>query len=318
MTRGGPSWFRTLVLFLLLAMGPAITPMPWASLWLFVPASVAVALLVSWRWGAWGVLVPVALFAACMAIVGPFSLWVWWIPAAALTGAWMGLREENGGPGEGQRAWMLLPVLLLAALLPWMDAYGTMVANLERLLREGDQQAVAFYRRLGIGADQLQALERRTVDLAAIEKKVLPSAVPTLLFLWVMLLVAMGRGVADRLARWFRWPGLSRGRLATWRLPDPAVWLLLLGLALIVARLPSWGPSAWTLLVNVSLAYCVQGIAVVQSLLLARGVPPSIITLTFVFVFAMAWPALLLATICVGLSDVWLDYRRLEAVPEGD
>jgi hypothetical protein len=96
------------------------------------------------------------------------------------------------------------------------------------------------------------------------------------------------------------------------------VWLLLLGLALIVARLPSWGPSAWTLLVNVGLAYCVQGVAVVQSLLLARGVPPSIITLTFVFVIAMAWPAFLLATICVGLSDVWLDYRRLEAVPEGD
>jgi hypothetical protein len=317
-TRRGPSWFRTLVLFLLLAIGPAITPLPWASLWLLVPASVALALLVSWRWGAWGVLVPVGLFAACMTIVGPFSLWVWWIPVAALTGTWMGLREENGGPGNGQRAWMLLPVLLLAALMPWMDAYEGLVRNVDRMRVERDQRAPAVYRQMGFSNQQVRELERRMMQYTEVEKRALPSILPTLLFLWMMLLVAMGRGVADRLARWFRWPGLSRGRLASWRLPDPAVWLLLLGLALIVARLPSWGPSAWTLLVNVGLAYCVQGVAVVQSLLLARGVPPSIITLTFVFVIAMAWPAFLLATICVGLSDVWLDYRRLEAVPEGD
>jgi hypothetical protein len=35
----------------------------------------------------------VVLFAAGMLLEGPFSLWVWWIPVAALTGAWMGLRE---------------------------------------------------------------------------------------------------------------------------------------------------------------------------------------------------------------------------------
>jgi hypothetical protein len=62
----------------------------------------------------------------------------------------------------------------------------------------------------------------------------------------------------------------------------------------------------------------VQGVAVVESLLLARGVPPSIIALTFVFVFAMAAPVFLLGAVCVGLSDVWLDYRRIESVPDGD
>jgi len=54
------------------------------------------------------------------------------------------------------------------------------------------------------------------------------------------------------------------------------------------------------------------------ALLLARGVPPSIIALTFVFVFAMAAPVFLLGAVCVGLSDIWLDYRRIEAVPDGD
>jgi hypothetical protein len=306
------------MLVLLLLGGPLMTPMPWGSLWLLVPAAVAISLLAAWRWGAWGVLAPVGLFAAAMVLEGPFSLWVWWIPVAALTGAWMGLREEGGALGEGQRAWMLLPVLLLAAMMPWMNAYTDMVAKLEHLLRDGDQQTLVFYRQLGLNAAQLHSIEQRTTEIAAFEKWALPYAVPTVLFLWMLLLVAAGRGLADRLGRRLRWPALTRGDLATWRLPDPAVWLLLLGLGLVVARWPAWGPSAWTLLLSTGLAYCVQGIAVVQSLLLARGVPPSFIALTFIFVFAMAWPAFLLATMCVGLSDVWLDYRRLEAVPDGD
>jgi hypothetical protein len=124
--------------------------------------------------------------------------------------------------------------------------------------------------------------------------------------------------IASRLAGWLRWPELSRARWTEWRLPDGAVWLLLIGLGLVVVRWPAWMPSAWTLLINVGLGYCVQGIAVVESLMLTRGVPPSIVSLTLVFVFAMAMPVFLIATVCVGLSDVWLDYRRLEDVPDGE
>ena len=89
------------------------------------------------------------------------------------------------------------------------------------------------------------------------------------------------------------------------------------GLALVLSDLKSWVPTAWTLLIVPSLGYCVQGIAVVESLLLMRGVPPSIITLTLLFVLVMAFPVFVLTTVCVGLSDVWLDYRRVEALPDG-
>jgi hypothetical protein len=92
------------------------------------------------------------------------------------------------------------------------------------------------------------------------------------------------------------------------------LWVLLAGLGLLVTQWGSWAPTAWTLLLNSALAYCVQGIAVVESLLLARGVPPSIIVLTMLFVFAVAFPVFVLTTVAVGLSDVWLDYRRLEPV----
>lgn len=290
-------------------------PMPWGALWVVVPVSVAASLLSAWRWGGWGVVTPVALFVAAMVTEGPYSLWVWWIPVAALTGVWMGLREEGGGPPAGQRAWMLLPILLLAALLPWMGNYPGLVTRIEDSLRQSDEAAVKLYQGLGYKGEQA---ERQVREYAAARKPLLPYALPTVLFIWMVALVAAGRGLASRLARRMRWPELSSGRLGDWRLPDAALWVLLLALALLAARWSTWSASAWTLLINVGLGYCVQGVAVVESLLLARGVPPSIIVLTFVFVFAMATPMFLLATVCVGVSDVWLDYRRLEAVPDGD
>lgn len=301
-----------------LALLASQTPMPWGGLWVLVPVSVAVSLLTAWRWGGWGVIAPVLLFGIAMVLEGPYSLWVWWIPVAGLTGVWMGLREEGGGPSSGQRAWTLLPLLLLAALLPWMSNYPVLIGNLESSYRQSIPEALALYQKWGSSGERLKAIERGLWEVDERNKHTLPNMVPTVIFVWMVVLVAAGRGLAARLAQRLRWPELSAARLADWRLPDGALWLLLLGLGLLVTRWPTWTPSAWTLLVNVGLAYCVQGVAVVESLLLARGVPPSIIALTFVFVFAMASPVFLLATVCVGVSDVWLDYRRLEAVPDGD
>lgn len=293
------------------------TPMPWGGLWVLVPMAVAVSLLSAWRWGAWGVIAPVALFGMAMLIEGPFSLWVWWIPVAALTGAWMGLREEGGGPPAGQRAWMLLPILLLAALMPWMANYSGLVTNFERWLRMGDQEVLTLYRQLGYQGERLKAMERTLWESAAMQRRALPYVLPTALFIWMVALVTVGRGLASRLAHRLRWPDLSPARLVDWRLPDGALWLLLLGLGLLVARWSMWSASGWTLLINLGLGYCVQGVAVVESLLLARGVPSPIIVLTLLFVFAVAMPIVfMLTTAAVGLSDVWLDYRRLEPTPD--
>ena len=55
---------------------------------------------------------------------------------------------------------------------------------------------------------------------------------------------------------------------------------------------------------------------VVESLMIARGMSGSLIVLTMVFVFALAWPAFLCIAAAMGISDVWLDYRRLESPGE--
>jgi hypothetical protein len=322
------SWIRTLLLVVSLALFAWGTPGPWGNLWWMVPAAVTAALLTAWRWGAWAVLVPLGIFVVAMVTAGPFSIWVWWIPVAALTGTWMGLREEGGGLLAGERAWMLVPVLLLAAMLPWMAKYPALVNDLQGWLQRGDQELLqaAKQQRMpqwllhvpGTPAEQAKTLEHSLAESASLRSRALPLLLPSVLFMWMAWLVAMGRTLASRLAAGLRWPRLSRSRLADWRFPDGAIWLLLAGMGLAVAGWQAWSTTAWTLLIVTGLGYCLQGVAVVESLLRSRGIPPSIVALTFVFVLLMAAPAFLLATVCVGVSDVWLDYRRIEAVPDGD
>jgi len=309
---GRPSWLRTAVLFTVLVWFAMQGPLPWGVLWLLVPAAVMMSLLATWRFGIWGVMVPVVLFAGAMVLEGPTSLWVWWVPAAALTGAWMGLREEGGGPSAGQQAWMLIPVLALAAGFPLMIRYPDLLSVVGRAMRENDMLSLNLLERVGYPAERQRELERTLLEALPLRERILPHVLPSALFLWVAVLVAAGRLLSARLAGLLRWPALSRPSFRVWRLPDGALWLLLASLAILVAQWREFFPTAWTLLINTALGYCVQGIAVVESVLLARGIPLSVIVLTMLFVFTVAMPIFMLATAAVGLSDVWLDYRRLE------
>lgn len=311
-----PAWLRVIALLLLLSVLASMTPAPWARLWLMIPVAVATSLLFGWRFGPWGVIVPLSLFGVAMALEGPYSLWVWWVPVAALTGVWMGLKEEGGGLGSGERAWLMLPVLLLAAGMPWTLHYPDFVSRAQNEMHQGDAAWIEIGRQIGYNPDRLGALEHAVQEQAQARDKILPFVLPTTLFVWVTLLVHAGRLLASSMTGVLRWPALSRAPLRAWRLPDGALWVLLAGLFLLVMQWSAWAPTAWTLILNTALAYCVQGIAVVESLLLARGVPPSIIVLTMLFVFAVAFPVFVLTTVAVGLSDVWLDYRRMEPARE--
>jgi hypothetical protein len=311
-TQGVTAWLRSALIITALGLFALQTPPPWGALWLVVPLAVAISLLACWRFGAWGLTVPVALFSVTTLREDSFGLWAWWIPACALTGAWMGLREEGEGTTGGQRAWMLIPVLVLAAGLPWLLRYPQLVEEVDRELKASDAELVRLLGQLGDQGGRLAALERAVADNAALRTRLLPHVVPTALFTWMVILVGAGRTLAARVATTLRWPALSHARFRDWRLPDGAIWVFLAGLALLVGQWPPWTPTAWTLLLNTMLGFCVQGIAVVESLLLARGVPPSLIVLTMLFVFAVAMPIFMLTTAAVGLGDVWLDFRRLE------
>jgi hypothetical protein len=313
---------RAALLTVLLCLGAlGMLSTRWAALWLVVPAVVAAGLLLTWRYGRGGLVFPVVLGVAAVAArallgEGVFPLWIaGWVPLAAVTGAWMGLHEEGGGPGAGDRAWMLLPLLILAAALPLIPGFTAFVVKFE-IVQIKEMQV--FLQSADTPAQSKEFFKQILALPVADRQEAFRSSIPLAMFFWMAMLVAAGRSFAARIATLLRWPPLSRATFAAYRLPDGALVPLLAGLALAVLAGSSWVSTAWVLLMVASLGYILQGVAVVGALLVARGVPPVFAALTLLFVMVVSLLWVLPAIAVVGLSDVWLDHRRLEPSPEGE
>lgn len=301
---------RAVLVLLLLALGAAGFAPPWALLWLGVPAITAASLLLAWRFGPWAFVLPV-LAGAWMALDAA-APWTGWAAAGGMAGAWMGLREEGGGPPAGERALMLAPLLALSALVPLLPGWNASVSSLVEFVRTQDQRTIVAAREAGMAADQLKQFEGLVRDGEAAMARTMPYVLPVLLFLWTSVLVSAGRSLASRTATLLGWPALGASPLREWRLPDAVLAVLIGGIALALFGGPKFHASAAALVAGTLVGFCVQGVAVVESALLSRGVPLALIVLTLLFMFVAAWPAFVTTATLLGLSDVWLDYRRLE------
>ncbi len=306
-----------------LTLAALATPWPWGALWLAVPLMVGASLLLAWRYGLRALALPalLAVVGALLAVIpaSGFQLWhVLWLPFASLTGVWMGVREEGGGPSLGERAWMHAPLLAAAFALPLLPGMSAALVRVEARARIEEQQVLHSLQGPDTPGTWRQMMEESSKMPAAERVRMLTYFLPNLVFLWLVVLVSAGRSLAARAAAWRGWPPLSRGGFAGWRLPDGALVPLLVGLALALFSNAAWRPGAAALLVQSLLGYSVQGIAVTQSVLLARGVPPVFVLLVMVLLFAFTLPVFLPSVALLGLSDVWLDFRRLEPSPRGE
>ena len=312
------------LLVVILLLGASGTPPPWRLLWLLVPVLVALSLLLAWRYGRAALVAPFVLLAGVAALQvvtrgTPVPLWFTaWLPLASSVGAWMGLREEGGGPTPGEKAWMVIPLLLFAAALPLVPGFPAAATRLgERTAAQVERAAAT-----GKSADlsrSWESMKREVVGKTAAERSQWDRvAIPNLMFVWMVMLAGIGRSLAGRSATLLGWPPLSRARFATLRLPDLALAPLIAGIALLAFAGGRWHPSGLTLLLHMVLGYSVQGMAVVESMLRARGMSPVLVALAMVFVIVVSLVFALPVVAVVGLSDVWRDYRRLEPSPTGE
>jgi hypothetical protein len=314
---------RAILLVGSLALSALVTPWPWAALWVAVPAVVAASLLLAWRYGPPAMAMPILLAAGSALLVafpiaGVHTWHLLWLPVASWTGAWMGTREEGGGPALGERAWMHVPILAAAFLLPLLPGMSEALTRVEARARVEEQQLIATMPGPAKPGTVRQMMEDSAKLPAADRVRMLNFFSPNLVFAWMVVLVAAGRSLAARLGTWRGWPTLSVAPLTSWRLPDAALVPLIAGLAIALFATPQWWPGAALLLAQSALGYSVQGLAVVHSVLLARGVAPAFILLVMVFLFVFTLPVFLPSAALLGLSDVWLDYRHLESSPRGE
>lgn len=264
----------------------------------------ALALELGGPWGA-GVAAGVALAAVGLVRGAPAALVValkYVLPGLAL------------GVGLARRLSTVVSVLLAAgaslvglALLVWALAPVGVgpLAYLERQLAAQVAELEAWPARVGsAGEEATWAVDATRLVVAALRL-----AGPGMMALGV-LAGALANYVVARLclrrAAGFR-------RFAEEAVPDHFVWAVVAaGLLLVSGRDPLRG-AGLSLLLVLTPVYAIQGLAVLRHFFQRVGVPRLLQVLSF-GLFAVQ-PVLLVAAACVGLSDLWIDFRKIRQAP---
>jgi hypothetical protein len=305
-------------LLLVIFVGQRVTPEPWLVLWPLVPAIGAAALLLTQtQLPALGWLPPALALGGLVAVGAANEPWAWCLAAGCLAASLLGLAERRGAAWSA-RPWAFLPVLVLAALLPLAPGYARLVADAVGGVRATQAQQLSALEATQMTPEQRAEAAQLVAAGFGFLELLARTVLPAILFAWVVALVGLGERLSRRLADFVKRPLGPGAPLALWRLPDAAVWFLVLGLALVVTKDARVVPVGINLATSVGLAFALQGFAVVQVFLTSSGMTPGLVTLLFVFVALAMWPILPVGCAGVGLMDVWLDFRRLEPRPHDD
>jgi hypothetical protein len=297
----------------LILLGELLTPQgPWSMLWPVVPVLGAASLLLSQtQVPAIGWLIPALTLAGLFIFGAAAEPWGWCLAAGNLAAAMLGFTAT----GE-KRAWAYLPVLTLAALFPIAPGYAEFVSHAVAKLHAEEVRQLAVVDTMA--ADQKLAAGQLISSGIQFALVLAQNVLPVFLFVWIALLVHLSERMARRLAELVKRPLPESLPFERLRMPDGMVWLLILGVALITLRDARSVPVGLNLSIAVGLAFALQGLSVVKVFLVAHGMTPGLIALLFLFTALTMWPILPLACAGVGLMDLWLDFRRLEAgAPEG-
>jgi hypothetical protein len=291
-----------------MALGALETPAPWHVLWLAVPGLGALGYLGNLHRRRWGWIAPLAA-AGWMVFAGFYdSIWAWLLVGGVASASLLGLARGQGAPSS-RGLWAFLPLLSLATAFPFSSLYQPAMDAASKSVEALSQEAYQSYKQMGLQEGSLGEMTEWLHQATTVWTWLVQHLLPTLLFVFGVLLVALAVLLARRAA-------LASGRpveaepFARFRLPEGAIWVLLVALAMIALRRPELIPPGVNLALCVGLGYCLQGIAVIDFALLARGLPPGIIWVLFLFVVLFALPVLAVTSTGLGLIDVWLDLRR--------
>ena len=164
------------------------------------------------------------------------------------------------------------------------------------------------------GLDESNLAQARQREEARLEK-----AVGMMEKIFPALLVVGGLGQSGLILLLVAWlarlsggaPGLQGiGSFTGWRLPFYLVWCLVLGVGLMLTRLPYLATSGLNLVLITGILISIQGLAV-QAFFTSRLLPGPV---QIIFWLIMGMPLvgmLLVASMVLGLADQWMDMRRL-------
>lgn len=253
-----------------------------------------------------------------LGVVWTLALWLRPAPATVqLVNAWgaviagLFVLLAFGRPGPAGRAALLASTVAAAAFVLLLPAWGLTLRTFEMAVM---QDAWALTR---VGPDVVltPALREFTSQLADAF-----SAVATLTPAQLFLSGALGLSLAWR---WYqrlasRPLGLPVPPFERFRFSDHAVWILVLGIALVLGQqvgvVPA-GSAPLNLIVVVGGLYAARGLAIIWPVV--KGLPVVLRAVWMIVSLLLGWYAVP-GLLGIGLADTWLDFRRQPAPAQGD
>ena len=160
----------------------------------------------------------------------------------------------------------------------------------------------------GVGMSDLKLMGLPRLEIQHLLIKVLPALVLINLALvaWVNVLVA------QKLGSLWGWENLGEP-LSLWASPEWLVFFLVAAGFSLLAPLSWVRQAGLNLLLVLGFVYFCQGMAVISALLQRFNLPWVLRTLVYILAFMNP---LLIVVMILGLTDLWLDFRRLQPPQE--
>lgn len=304
-------WSYGLVALLSLILLGRTSPMAalFLSTWLPLPL-----ILVGWRLG--------TTEAGILALLGGLFIWALAPGPGALfenLGLWllllMGLSltvcRQRGWPAGSAILWTVVALGVLFLILFLGQALFQGVSPQALWEQKGGEFSLSLkdtLQQMGMDFSDLQVMGLPRMEFQELVTRILPAlmVINLALVAWVNVLVAR------RWASLWGW-GEWDEPLAHWTSPEWLVFVLVAAGLALLAPWPLVGQLGLNLVLILGFMYFCQGVAVMAGLFQRFQVPWVLRGLGYLLAFMNP---LMIVVMVLGLTDIWLDFRRLQPSPE--
>jgi len=201
---------------------------------------------------------------------------------------------------------IVLATGLIGILLVGMVSDTGIIALVSSYVAANLELSLKLYQGIGIPQETIDTIASSLDRIQYVLVRIMPSlaAASTLFVAWTNLIVArpmmLRRGIA--------FPDF--GRLNHWRAPDSLIWgVIVCGLVMLTPAtgIRLLGVNGLLVLLTV---YFIQGIAIVSFYFEKKGLPRSVRVVLYTMIFFQQ--LFLLVIICIGLFDMWINFRKID------
>lgn len=163
---------------------------------------------------------------------------------------------------------------------------------------------LTLYAQMNISEDQIAMLRENTVQITQFFTDIFPGLALSGALLTVWLNVLAGRSLLRRHIGEFP----DFGDLTLWKAPEKLVWLLIVSGSMMLAPIQILDTIGINILIVCCLIYLFQGLAIAAFFFRQKQVPLIFRGLFYMLIAVQQYMVIFI--IAVGLSDLWIDFRK--------